>query len=106
MSTSAKGIILLVGAYMVTMAVAVLMIVLAISMLIDTHNCSAIGRAMLILWGATAAVFLTSIIVVGVAAWKIISELTGRVAVIALYGIAVLVSYIIIAFGLLVAFNC
>ncbi len=101
-----KGVLLAVSASVVTMGVAVLIILLAILILLEPHNCSAMGRALLVLWGTIAAVFLTSVVVVGVVAWKIIPDTSGRVAIVAVYGLAMLVSYVFIAFGLMVVFNC
>lgn len=106
MNKGVKGILLVVGASVVTLGVTVLIIVLAIMILLEPHSCSAMSRALLVLWGTIALVILTSVIVVGVAAWKIIPDTTGRVAIVAVYGLAMLASYVFIAFGLMVAFNC
>ncbi|MCP4168881.1 MAG: hypothetical protein GY759_23705 [Chloroflexi bacterium] len=107
MSTNSKGVLLVVGAYIVTMGVAVLIVTIAIMILLmGTHGCSTMGRALLVLWITIAAVFLASAVVVRVAAWKIIPSSAGRLAIMATYGVAMLVSYVVIAFGLMVAFNC
>lgn len=106
MKTTTKGVLLVVGAYIVTMVAATLIIAISIAFLIDTHSCSAVGRALLALWGTIAAVFFASGIVVGVVAWKIIPNTAGRLVTVAVYGVAMLVTYIGIAFGILVAFNC
>jgi hypothetical protein len=106
MNTGAKGILLVIGAYIVTFGVAICIIVLAIAIFIDTTNCGAMSRALPVLWGTIAAVFLTSVVVVGIVAWKVISDIAGRLVVMAVYGVAMLVSCVGIAFGLMVAFNC
>ena len=105
MSTGAKGILLVVGAYISTMAVAAFTS-LAIMILMAPHSCSAMGRALLVLWGTIAGVFLVSVAMVGVVAWKIVAGVAGRLAIVAVYGVVMLASYVVIAFGLMVAFNC
>ena len=106
LSTGTKGMLLVIGAYTVTLVAVILIIAISLTFLIDTHKCSALGPSLLALWGTTAVVFLISGIVVGVIAWKIIQSTTGRLVVVAVYGALLLITYIGIAFGLLVAFNC
>ena len=106
MNTGTKGALLVVGAYTVTVVAVILIIAISIMFLIDTHRCSTLGPSLLALWGTTAAVFLVSVIVVGVVAWKIIPGTAGRLLTVAFYGAAMLVTYVGIAFGILVAFNC
>ena len=105
MSGGAKGVLLGVGAYVATIAVAAFTS-LAIMMLMKPYSCSEMGRALLVLWGTIAAVFLASVAVVGVGAWKIIAAVAARWAIVILYGAVMLASYIAIAFGLMVGFNC
>jgi hypothetical protein len=106
MSSGDKAGRLIVGAYIVTMMVAVLVVTLAIMVLIEPHSCRAMGRALLVLWATTAALFLASTLVVGVVAWKVIPSVQQRWAIVVVYGMMMLASYVVIAFGLLVAFNC
>ena len=106
MNTGTKGVLLVIGASIVTVVVAILIIVLFTMFLIDTHNCYAMGPSLVALWCTTAAVFLVSVIVVAVVAWKIIPSTSGRLLTAAFYGAAMLVTYVGIAFGILVAFNC
>ena len=107
MNTSAKGILLVVGAYVVTIGLAIVIVTLAIGILMmEPHGCSAMGRAMLMLWAVIAVLFVTSVVVVGVVARKFIAGAAGRYVVMGALGMALLASYIIIAFGLMVAFNC
>ena len=105
MSSDAKGVLFAVGAYVATMGVAILTS-RAIMILMAPHGCSDMGRALLVLWGTIAAVFLASVVVVGVVAWKIVAGATGRLAIVAVYGVVMLASFVVIAFGLMVAFNC
>ena len=105
MSASAKGVLLGVGAYVVTIGVAAFT-ALVIMMLMDPYSCSEMGRALVVLWGTIAAVFLASVAVVGVVAWRIIAGRGARWAILILYGVATLASYLAIAFGLMVGFNC
>ena len=105
MTTETKGILLIVGGYIATMAAAAFT-TFAIMILTKPHSCSDFGRALVTLWGTLAALFLASVAVVRVVAWKIVAGATGRWAILIVYGALLLVSYVAIAFGLMVAFNC
>lgn len=105
MSAGAKGVLLGVGAYVATIGVTAFAS-LAIMILVKPHSCGDMGRALLVLWGTIAAVFLASIAVVGIVAWMIIAGVAARVAIVTVYGVAALASYAAIAFGLMVGFNC
>jgi hypothetical protein len=88
------------------MGVTALIIALAIMIFIDTTRCGAVSRALPVLWGTIAVVFIASGVVVRNKARKVISDESGRLAVGVLYGVVMLASYIFIAFVLMVAFNC
>ena len=107
MNTRAKGVLLVVGAYFATMAISVFIIAIAfIIILMGSYSCNAISQAMLVLWGTIAVVFLASVAVVGVVAWKMVESVAGRLAIVAVYGVLLLASFVVIAFGLMVVFNC
>jgi hypothetical protein len=106
MNTGVKAVLLVVGAYGVTMGVAVFIVTLAILIMMEPHSCSTMGRALLVLWATIAAVFLASVVVVGIIARKITPGIAGRLAIVAAHGVALLASYVVIAFGLMVLFNC
>jgi hypothetical protein len=106
MNTGIKAVLLFVGASIVTVVAAIIIIVIFAMFVIDTHNCYAMGPSLVALWCTTAAMFLVSVIVVGVVAWKIIPSTAGRLLTVVFYGAAMLVTYVGIAFGILVAFNC
>ena len=105
MSASAKGALLVIGAYVATMGVAAFTSI-AIMILMKPHSCSDMSRALLVLWGTIAAVFLASVAVVGVVVCKIVAGVAGRLAIVAVYGVTMLASYVVVAFGVMVAFNC
>ena len=105
-NSGAKGLRLVVGAFVVTMVVVAFIVLLTFIILADPHSCSAMGRALAVLWGTIAAVFLASVVVVGVVAWKVIPGVAGRLVIVAAHGGAMLASYVVIAFVLMVAFNC
>ena len=84
----------------------IIIIAISLTFLIDTRKCSSLGPSLLALWGTIAVVFLISEIVVGVISWKIMPGTVGRLMVVAVHGVSLLVTYIGIALGLLVAFNC
>lgn len=106
MNTGTKGVLLVVGAYIATTVIAVLIIVISFIFVIDAHSCSAMGRALLALGGTLAGVFIVSLVVVGITAWKIIPNTAGRLITVAVHGVSLLVTYVGFVFGMLVAFNC
>jgi hypothetical protein len=106
MDAVAKWRRLVIRAYLVTMGVTVLITLLTIIILVDTHSCSSVSRALAVLGGTTAVVFLASVAVVGVGAWKAIPGVAERLAIVVGYGVMMLASYVVITCGLMVVFNC
>ena len=76
MNTGAKGVGLVVVASGITMGVTALILTLAVLFFIDTTNCGAISRALPVLLGMMALVFLSSVLGVGGVAWKIITSIS------------------------------
>ena len=105
MKPGAKGVLLVFVSYIVTAGMAVI-IAIAAMILLDTTNCGAVSRALPVLLIMIAAVFLASVIGVGVLARKITPGAVGRLAIVVVYGATMLVSFVIIAFILMMAFNC
>jgi hypothetical protein len=103
--TIAKGIRLSVIAYMATIG-ATILVSFAIMLLMNPNQCSEYAQTMLVLWVMIAVLFLASATAVKVAAWKITPRVGQRWAILFVHGVALLGSYVVIAFGLLVAFNC
>ena len=64
------------------------------------------SQALVTLWITIAVVFIASVIVVGVVARRVIPSFSGRLVIVVAHGVAMLASYVVIAFGLMVAFNC
>ena len=106
MNNNAKGLLLVIGAYIVTVTAAIFIAALVILIFIEPRICSTMIQALLALWGTIAAVFLAIIVLVSVFIWKVIPGAAWRAAVVIVYGLVLLVSYIFIAFGLMVLFNC
>ena len=100
-----KGGAIVVGSYVITMGMTVFAS-FVIMLLIDPHDCSGYGRAIGGLWGMLALMFLASVAVVGVVAWKVIPGVVGRLVIVATHGVVTLATYVIIAFGVMVIFNC
>lgn len=100
-----KAILLTVGAYVLTLIVASLAAAILLSVLAP-RGCNAMSQALLVLWVTIAALFLASGIAVSVAAWKRLSHTAGTIVLVAVYALVLLTSYLVIAFGLMVAFNC
>lgn len=105
MKTVIKGALLVAGAYFITMSVTVVAAFVTM-LLIDPHDCSSYGRAIGGLWGMLAVMILVSVALVGVAVWKVIPGIVGRLVIVATHGVVTLTTYVIIAFGLMVIFNC
>ena len=107
MNASGKGVILAVVAYIVTMGVAIFIVAFGIMfVLILSLSCSAMGRALLTLWATIAIVCMASIAFVIVEVRKYVPDRTGRTTIVVAYGAAMLASYVFVAFGLMVLFNC
>ncbi len=106
LSPGAKGVLLVIGAYFVTLCAAVFIITVTILMLLEETHCSVMSRAVVILWITIFTVFLASVIVVRSVVRRIIPSTAGRVALVVAHGVALLASYVVIAFGLLIAFDC
>lgn len=106
MNTAVKGLLLVAAAYAAAMGLAICMLTITVALVADTHSCNALGRALVAAWSGLAVVFAVSMLVTAGVAWKILPGCAGRLAVVAALGAALLVSFAVIAFGLLVAFNC
>ena len=100
------GVLLVIGAYVVTIGIIICIISFAIMSLSETHSCSVMTRALATLLITMAVVFLISIAVVGVVARKVFPNRIGCLATVGAYGLAMLASFIFFAFGMMVAFNC
>ena len=101
-----KGALLVLGGCLTTIAATIFLLAIATIFFIDTTKCSSVGRALPVLWGLTAVVFLTSVVVIRVIAWKVIRSTNGRWVTLAVYGFAMLISFVVIALALLMVFNC
>jgi hypothetical protein len=101
-----KGVLFGIGSCFVTLMMAILITGLTTTVFIDTTKCSSMSRALPVLWGAIAGVFLASVVAVRVFSRKIVQSTTNRRIFVAVYGVVMLVSYILLAFVLLVLFNC
>lgn len=106
MDAPTKGVLLFVGAFIITIGLACCIITFAIMLLMDTTSCSTMARALAVLLITIAVVFITSVVVAGIVARKITQSTPGCVALLVAHGAALLASYLVIGFGLLVAFNC
>lgn len=105
MKTATKSILLLLAAYASSL-VAAAVTVGAVMAVLNPHNCSDLSQALLVLWVAIAAVFCVSLVMVGFVAWRLQLGMVGRLALVGTYGILLLATYIVVAFGLMLAFNC
>jgi hypothetical protein len=102
-----QGVRLVVAAYIITMTVVTFIAFLTISnLMMERQSCSDMSRALRVLWVTIAVAFLASGTIVALVAKKVIPSVAGRRQAVAVYGAAMLASYVFVACGLLVAFNC
>lgn len=97
---------LVLPAYLITMAVAVVITLLTIVFLVDTRSCRSVSRGLAGLAGAMAVVFVVSGVVVGVRAQKALPVFAERSVIVVGYGVLLLVSYVVITCGMMVLLNC
>ncbi len=96
---------LVASAYLTTLTVAVIT-TLIIMAVMGPRSCSTLAWALPVLWGVNALIILTSIAGVSIAAWNIITGTTARILLCLGYALVMLITYFMIAFGLMIAFNC
>ena len=104
MSTG-KGILALVGLYAATAAAAVVTTFVAM-LILSPKSCSDYGQTAGVIWLVVAVLALASTVVAGIVARKAFVRTAARVATVVLYAAAMLLSYLMFAFMLMVAFNC
>ncbi|HAJ36545.1 MAG TPA: hypothetical protein DCL15_12730 [Chloroflexi bacterium] len=100
-----KAILLALGAYVLTLMAALVLAVIMLAEL-SPRGCGAVSQILSILWGTVAVLFVLSIIAVGFATWKLLPGRAGRVAILGAYTLVLLASYLVIAFGMMIALNC
>jgi hypothetical protein len=100
-----KGVLLALGGYAVTMAVALVASITAFAV-VSPHGCASYGRALVAIWVALAGTLLLSVIAVGFAAGRLGLGAAARWGLVVGYGFALLVTFVVIGFGLLIGFNC
>jgi hypothetical protein len=100
-----KAIILAIGAYIITLLVTALAALLVMTVMVP-RGCGDLSRALLVMWLVIAAIFVASGVAVGVGAWQLAPDQVGRVILVTLYGVVLLASYSVVAFGLMLALNC
>jgi len=107
MSAFVKAVLLVIGAGIITMVVVAFVVALAVVfVLVESPDCSTVGDVLLVAWVAIAAVLLTSVVLVGAVAKRIVGNGAGRWVIVAVCGVLALVSFVVVAFGLMVLFNC
>ena len=97
---------LITPAYLATMGVTILITLLTIIFLVDTHSCSSVSRALGVLEGTTAVLFLASVAVVVVGVGKVIPGVAARLEMVGAYAVMMLASYVVTTCGLMMLFNC
>lgn len=100
-----KAIVLAISAYIITLLAAALAALIVMTVM-SPRGCGDLSQALLVMWLAIAALFLASGVTVGMAVRRESAGKAGRVVLLAAYSAALLISYVVIAFGLMVALNC
>lgn len=103
--STAKGIVALVGLYAAT-AVAAVMTTFVAMLIMSPKSCSDYSQTAGVIWLIVAVLFFASIVLAGILARRAFVRIAARVATVVLYAAAMAVSYLLLAFTLLVAFNC
>jgi hypothetical protein len=106
LNANAKGIVVVVGGFLGTVGIVLFIDIFSILFLIDTTNCGKISDALGVLLTLHAFLFLASLLIVRIWAWKIYTNLAGRLAILGVYGASMVAGFIMISFGLLVILNC
>jgi tryptophan-rich sensory protein len=95
-----------VRAYLVSLGLAVLVIVLT-TLLIDTSDCyGSVERGLLVMLATMVVVLLASVVVVGRRVWKDMPGAAERWGIVIGYGAMLIATFVVIACGLMVVFNC
>jgi len=100
-----KGALLALGGYAVTMAVA-LVASITVFVAVSPHGCSSYGRALIGIWVALVGTLLLSVIAVGFAAGRLGLGTGPRWGLVVGYAFALLATFVVIGFGLMIGFNC
>jgi hypothetical protein len=100
-----KAIVLAIGAYIITISAAALAALIVMTVMAP-RGCGDLSRALTVMWLVIAALFVASGVAVGVSAWQLVPDQVGRIILVTLYGVVLLASYFVVAFGLMVALNC
>lgn len=100
-----KGILAFGGLYLATTAAAVAT-TFVVMLLLSPRGCSDYGQTAGVIWIMVAVLAFASIVLAGILARKMFARTAAFVGAVALYAAAMLLSYLVFAFTLLVAFNC
>jgi hypothetical protein len=105
MSTAVRATLLLVAAY--AMALVLVAVVSGVVMLaMSPHACREYSETLSVLWATMAGTMCVCWLVVALLAWWYLKRLLACGAVVTVYAVALLATYKVLAFGLMVMFNC
>jgi hypothetical protein len=83
------------------------LVIVLTTLLMDTSDCyGSVQRGLLVMFATMVVVFLASVTVVGARVWKAIPTLAERLAIVVGYGAMLIATFVVIACGLMVVFNC
>jgi hypothetical protein len=105
MSPVLKALLVLAGLYVGTL-VTVGVLCFGYMVVSQPKGCSALGDALMLLWGIMGTGALLGILAGGVVLWRLELGLGARLALGAGFAIALLGTLVPIALGLVIAFNC
>ena len=104
-SAGLRAVLFTVGGYFLTLLLAALLcggVMIALS----PHGCAALSRALLALWASMAFAACLGILIVGLLVWRLALPVLARLGIVAAFSLALLGTLVVIAFGLMIAFNC
>jgi hypothetical protein len=105
LNTTVRAVLLLMGAY--ALAFVMVAVVSGLVMLtMSPHACKEYSDTLGVLWATIGGAMCVCWVVVAFLAWRYLEGLLARGVVLTLYAVALLTMYVVIAFGLMLAFNC
>ncbi len=105
MKAAAKALLLAIGAYVGTVAFGGVAAGVALAFM-SPRGCASYGRALVVVWVVVAIAFLLGLLTTGLASLWMKLSAAARLGLVGALGAALLATYVVVALGLTVAFNC
>ena len=105
MATETKTTVIILGAYVGSLVVAVVSLGIT-AIIVQPHSCADASRLLTMLWVALGVMYLVSAAAVAGVLWRTGLRTRVRVTALLAYGAVLLITYLAVAFILMIAFNC